>query len=689
VIVAEAVSAVLLVAAMDVWLVQWTSHAVPLSTLAIDFAASGAVLAIVVLPVLAAFAVVRRRAPSRAFYTSILLALVVYDLSRIRTEKLSWVDPTSLLWTAILAIGCWNLLRPAAKRSAAVVADAIVAPLMVAATAATFVVLHVRSFTPTIGVLSLLGSATALQVASGRWLLSREGSAARQSIITALTSLAIAIGFSIASYPIVPGAPKLELRRGDGTVAVPRALPNVIVIVMDTVRADHLSLYGYEHPTSPLLARFARRAHVFRRAIANSSWSLPSHATLLTGLLPHQHGAHTVVASIQSRRDLGGASFGRIAHQPLPPGEKTVADRLSELGYETGLVAANHAWLSDDWGLARGFRYVENQPRTLVALDPFCGAYLRHQPFDALAALYERSTRSDLAADEVVDLAVDFLGRQHGRRFFLFLNFMDGHSPYASAARADAVPEIRERFSGSHASEANRDAYDRSIAFLDHQLGRLFAELESRGLFENSLIVVTSDHGERFGASGPGWHGDDLSQSTLHIPLLIKMPRQTEAEIVERLAQLADVAPTILETTGQSIPGEFFGSPLGRRSRAVIAENYLSAGGFAGALPTHGPARFVAMETIDEELPTQWALFSGRWKLLRDARGRNLLYDLADDPDESTDLASRRPEIVHEMTERLAALLPAGAFTGHRAPVAQPDLSPLAIEKLRSLGYTQ
>jgi arylsulfatase A-like enzyme len=686
-ICAQAVLAALLVAAMEAVLIQWTSYSVPLSVLGIDFVVSALVLAIVIAPIVVGLSLVRRGS-ARTFLTATVLALALYDLSRIHTEALSWLDSTVFALIVILAIGCWIALRPARKGETPEATDLVCAPLLVGATGATWA-LHVQSFTPTIAVLVLLASMSVLQAACGRWLLASEASAPRRSIVAALSALAIAIVFSVASYPLAPGAVKLETRRQGGEAPVAAAtLPNVVVVVMDTVRADHLSLYGYAHPTSPQLVEFAKRAHVFRSAVANSGWSLPSHATLLTGLLPHQHGAHTVIASLRQGRDPADATLGEIAHQPLPSSSKTITARLREIGYDTGLVAANYGWVSEDWGLVRGFHYVDSQPRSLVALDPFCGAYLRHQPIHALAALYERSSRPSLFADEVVEQAVDFLGRQRQRPFFLFLNFMDAHAPYASAARAEAVPEIRERFRRARWPATNVEGYDRSIAFLDDQLGRFFGELKRRGLFEDSLIVITSDHGEQFGPSGQGWHGDDLSQSVLHIPLLIKMPRQTEGETVDHLAQLADVAPTILEAAGLPIPREFFGSPLARRSRAVIAENYLSAGGIGGdTLPSRGPARLVSMETLEESLPTQWALFEGKWKLVRDAKGREFLYDLSDDPGESANLAERRPEITREMAERLAALLPPDVFTRYRVPVVQAGVAPAAIEKLKSLGY--
>jgi arylsulfatase A-like enzyme len=237
-----------------------------------------------------------------------------------------------------------------------------------------------------------------------------------------------------------------------------------------------------------------------------------------------------------------------------------------------------------------------------------------------------------------------------------------------------AVPEVEQRLRGSQWSATNLETYDRNIAFLDHQLGLFLRELEARGLFDASLIIITSDHGNRFFATGPGWHGGDLSQDNIHVPLLVKMPRQTKGERIARVAQLADVAPTILEAVGLQAPEEFFGSSLARNSRAVIAEGY---------------GNVIPMNEILSRVPIEWALFDGDWKLLRIASGRHLLYNLAEDPLESTDLASRNPEVATQLGDRLSSLVPNRMLTDYRAPVASPEVSSLTLEKLKSLGYAQ
>ncbi|MBI2963906.1 MAG: sulfatase [Deltaproteobacteria bacterium] len=688
-------AATLLVAAMEALLVQWTSHAVPPGLLAIDFAVTAAVLAMLVVPSAALLAsggavFFRSVAPGElSFGLALVSSLGFYDASRIRTEKLSLQDPACLFPVAILGIGAWLLLRPSARRAvpengesepARGASAGASAHLLVAATAATWAALHVRGrFTPTIVVLALFGAFTALQVACGRWRFTghRSALARRSALGEAVAALAQPFvayaAFASASYPLVPGIlrPQRLERQAPQPGGSEGLLPNVIVVIMDTVRADHLSAYGYQIPTSPRLSEFAERAYLFRNAVANSNWSFPSHATLLTGLLPHQPGAYPITTSSASPRGLTGGAEAPVTAQPLLE-RRTIAGRLQEHGYETGLVAANYAWLSSESGFTEGFDYVDNRPRSLPGWEPFCGAYLRHQPIEALQNAYARSSATTHPAHVVVRHGMDFL-RVARHPFFLFLNFMDAHRYYASPLGARAAPEIQRRLREARWSATNLEMYDRNIAFLDHQLGLFLRELEARGLFDDALIVITSDHGQKFGPSGPGWHGRDLSQDSIHVPLLVKMPHQRSGETVVRVAQLADVAPTILEAVGLQAPEEFFGSSLARRSRAVIAESY-------GTL--------VPMNEIPSRAPIEWAMFDGDWKLLRTAGGRDLLYNLTDDPLESDDLAARRPEVARQLGDRLAALVPRRSLTD-RAPGARPEVSSLTLEKLKSLGYAQ
>jgi len=356
---------VLLVAGMEVLLVQWTSLVVPPTTLAVDFVVTAIVLAAVVGPIVGVFAVARKPAPGRILSTAVLATLFFYDVSRIRTEKLSWHDPATLVLMGILGIGCWNELRRTNDRSE--YADVVGAVALVSATAVAWAALCIRGrFTPTIVVLGLLTLATAVQLGWSRWRSSGTRAEPAASIAAPLWPGVLMVALAVSTYPVAPGFLRpLILDDAGAATTSSQALPNVIVVVMDTVRADHLSIYGYERATSPELARFAERAHLFRRATANSNWSLPSHATLLTGLLPHQHGARAVVSSVAAQ-ERSQAAMARLAFQPLAEAQVTLPERLREVGYQTALVSANYAWLSPESGLLQGFEYIDSRPGMLV-----------------------------------------------------------------------------------------------------------------------------------------------------------------------------------------------------------------------------------------------------------------------------------------------------------------------------------
>jgi len=662
--------AALLVAGAEAGVVQWTSYSVPPLVLLIDFVTTAAVLSAVVVPVTAVLAATRYRSAAGAAAT--VVAVAVYDLSRIRTEKLALGDAATIAVGAVLLVGVARVALRAVRADASERSAVVESIGLIAATAAALILCRLGGkFVPTATALALLAITTAVQLA----VAVRLGPLAAR-----LAAVAVVIAAAAASYPFVPGFLEPAAAAPRPAESAPKT-PSVVVIVMDTVRADHLSLYGYEHPTSPELEKLAARAHVFRRAIANSNWSLPSHATLLTGLLPHQHGAHTVVSPAAA--DPSSPRLVDITQQPLAEANETIVETLRGRGYATGAVTANYAWVTKESGLLQGFDYVDDRSGMLVAWEPFCGAYLRHLPVASLRDLYARKTSSKLGADDIVDHSLAFVDAVGRGPFFLLVNFMDGHAPYGSALRAELVPEIRERFRKSRWRAANLEPYDRSIAFLDHEVGRFFRELEARRIFDDALVVVTSDHGERFGEGNRGWHGADLSQESVRVPLLIKLPGESSPQTIDRRAQLADVVPTILDAVGLPASKSFFGSPLALASRAVIAENYLASGG-RGTAP-----RSISLDELDERLPTEWAIFDGDWKLVREAGGRNRLYDVARDPAEAEDRAASEPEVTRRLAEELAALLPREAFTGYRTPVVQAKASNVTIEKLRSLGYAQ
>jgi arylsulfatase A-like enzyme len=293
--------------------------------------------------------------------------------------------------------------------------------------------------------------------------------------------------------------------------------PNIVLITMDTVRADHLSAYGYGRDTTPNLARLAEKGVLFEDAVSATSWTLPSLAAIYTGLLPHQSGAN--------------------AFRPLNPGWKTIESVLGHHGYATAGFNANYYYGESGWGLGSGFgRYDDdrttllyNLSRTLVgrvAVQPL------YQNLDRYDAFYRRN-----AAELNADVSRWLRHRSASRPFYIYINYFDAHSAYLPPAPYDhrfgALPEsVVRRWSakgGFRPSEplpaANRqaliDGYDNSLAYLDAQIGRLVHTLESSPAGKNTIFLITADHGEAFGEHGAYQHGNDLHREEIHVPLIV------------------------------------------------------------------------------------------------------------------------------------------------------------------------
>lgn len=308
---------------------------------------------------------------------------------------------------------------------------------------------------------------------------------------------------------------------GTPTIATARdaAAPLVVVYLVDTLRADHLPLYGYSRDTAPELTRFARDAVVFDQAVSASSWTKPSVASLFTSLLPRDHGCVRFFT-------------------PLDPSLVTLAERLRDRGYATGAVVAN----------------------------PHVGAKDMHfdQGFDQFEA--DTSARTE----QVVDAALAFLDARRGQPVFLYVHTMDPHAPYTPPPPFDRrFPPFPDRplLAQSDWTPADRDRlvgqYDGEIAYGDQQFGRFLRGLRDRGLYERATIVFLSDHGEEFLDHGGWQHGLSLYDEVVRVPLVLKYPHQREAgRRVARQVQLVDVLPTILKTEGLPATGPIAGRPL-------------------------------------------------------------------------------------------------------------------------------
>jgi len=337
--------------------------------------------------------------------------------------------------------------------------------------------------------------------------------------------------------------------------------PNVILIVLDTCRADHLELYGYRRRTMPNLTRLAANGVTFLNATSTSSWTLPGHASLFTGLYPAEHGA---LGSKPVEDESGATNY-----RPLPDDVPVIAEILGRNGYRTAGVAGNYGWLSPQWGLARGFEYWDSRATFHGAAST--GGYLPliFRSFSLVDYLpvrwvYAPLTRFDVAqtkarrAEEInrdVVECFESCALGEGSPFFLFINYMDPHDPYNAPGRFNdrfpgRIPNKPRRIEGSRRAGLSESElrehlgsqYDSELAYLDHHLGKLFQFLDDRGYFENSIIIVTSDHGEALGEHDHVSHGNSVYDEEILIPLIIYEPGFSErGRAVDAPAELRGV----------------------------------------------------------------------------------------------------------------------------------------------------
>lgn len=344
--------------------------------------------------------------------------------------------------------------------------------------------------------------------------------------------------------------------------AAPAGAPNVLLLVLDTVRAASLSLYGYARPTTPELERLGAEGTVFDQALSPAPWTLPSHASMFTGRWPHE------------------LSTGWF--RPLDTRDSTLAEALAARGYRTGGFVANLIYTDSEKGLARGFQHYEDFPLGLATL--LRSATLTRRLSDMRIFRGLLGTDQVLGRKHAAEVNAEFLAWEAGVRgkpFFAFLNYFDAHDPYlppqawfrriAGHDRPGALSPYRRlgmerRHAGMRPEDLQleQDSYDASIAWLDDAVRQLLDALAARGVLDNTIVIVTSDHGEEFGEHGVYLHGHTLFREAVHVPLVLWAPHRVPAG--RRVAQpvsLRDLAATVLDFAGGGA-GSFGGRPLQR-----------------------------------------------------------------------------------------------------------------------------
>jgi arylsulfatase A-like enzyme len=446
---------------------------------------------------------------------------------------------------------------------------------------------------------------------------------------------------------------------------------NVLLIVWDTVRAGNLSLYGYNRPTTPNLERLAGRGVRFDLAFSTSPWTLPTHASLFTGKWPHQ-------------LDVGWKS-------PLRDKVPTLAEYLASQGYDTAGFVANLEYCTRETGLARGFAHYEDFPFDVFDIfNRYVGLTSRLEitswalSFDwllekCLGHWYDLTPHSREHVKNAAAVNRSFLEwlarRQTPRRpFFAFLNLIDAHTPYEVPDRSTAPFGLRPSSSldrqamfqwamldkarlSVHDVRMAADVYDDCIFYLDRQLGTLLQELSQRGVLENTLVIVTADHGEHLGDHLLFFHGCSLYRQLVQVPLVIVNNQVVPTNrVVAEPASLCDVSATVVDLLGLGADAPFPGQSLAR------------FWAHSGREDTQ-PEEPLLMETDKPELLTNQgrepaakgpmkSLIARGMHYIRTADGLEELYMLNIDPEERFNLAGsiRFGEALRKFRDMLAAM---------------------------------
>ncbi|HEY8514410.1 MAG TPA: sulfatase [Candidatus Binatia bacterium] len=480
---------------------------------------------------------------------------------------------------------------------------------------------------------------------------------------------------AVCLVALLVGVALAACERG-GARAAP-ARPNVLLITVDTLRADRVGAYGYRLPTTPTIDALAGRGVRFADVTVPWPKTWPAMAAMVTGKEPRTNGIR-----FRPRR-------------PLPEEHVTLAEALRAAGWATGAVVAN-VNLGKNFGFDQGFdRFVESWADE--ALRQTGSEVFRNRP-----GLVKRFTNATRVTDQ--GLAVlDELGGGRETPFFLWLHYIDPHGPYVPP------PEYAKLFAGAHASqpvpvealpryqlqidpatgEVSNDLgfyktqYDREVRYLDDQLGRLLAALKERGVLRDTLVILTADHGESLDENGYYLeHGNVPYQSNAAIPMIFVLDGRLEAgRVVEHPVGLLDLMPTVLALTGVPVPEGVQGTSL-----VPLLDGARDGG-----------PRYVFMES-GKLTPSQLSVRKGAWKLvhLRAAGDRAWLgrkelelYDLSRDPKEERDVRAEHPEIAAELETTLATWL---RETPRYKGTGKTDLRQLderTQDMLRALGYIE
>lgn len=497
--------------------------------------------------------------------------------------------------------------------------------------------------------------------------------------------------FAVPAVGVLAGCSRSE------SVHKPDPRPNVLWIVWDTVRADQLSLYGHAKPTTPFLDDWAKDARVFDNCLSVSGTTAPSHASMFTGLMPTEHATDNT-------------------HSRLPGELSTVAELLQGSGYQTYLFAAN-PYISEEHNFTQGFDVSEHPWTAKYRQDALGIVQRKVAPNDRSSELPRTLQRGQpgrwwiKACGQLAQRGVQswLQRRDQTRPYFVFLNYMEAHRPYIPSEdhrRRMMTPQQVAKsyqidrswlamwaytFGLRHYSreelEITAATYDATLAELDDLLRNLLTSLRAKGLLDNTVVILTSDHGEHLGDKHMLDHQFSLYQPLLRVPLVIHYPPRFERGRDRRPVMNHDLFPTVLELgevdPPKDLPSHVISLLVAPETRVRVAEY---------PTPLSRPINEVGVAYPRWD-PTPWlrslrAITDGRYKYIWASDGRHELYDLRADPQERQNLIN----VVSQEARRLAELLDT-AVAGFRQPDFAPalagTLSEEELERLNAMGYLE
>jgi arylsulfatase A-like enzyme len=423
--------------------------------------------------------------------------------------------------------------------------------------------------------------------------------------------------------------------------------PNVVILTIDTLRADRVSAYGYRRPTTPNLDRLLAAGVRFTQARTAEPLTNPALCSLFTSLYPHEHGA--------TRNGLR-----------LRPDVPSAARLLGRRGYTTAAFVGNWTLRNAISGLGDHFQSYEE----VLTRKRWLGLF-----------------KGEATAEDLTDAALDWLGRrdpQSRRPFLLWVHYVEPHAPY----RLQEPFAARLGIDTDH-EVSKSDRYDTEVAFADHHAGRLLAALATDpALAANTVIVFAADHGESLGEHGDWGHGRTLYEQTLRIPLGIVWPGRLRPGVISAAALNLDVAPTLLGLAGLPVPESFHGfdwSPVLRGEAEPPRERVLWFQAHKGAVLSAHEAASARRKGLLEAGVLFWP--EGRKEIIRMGDGKRSLFDLRSDPGETRNLV----KLAASPSERLQTWL-TGLRRGLAASdrlAAAPAVDPENAKKLRALGYAE